>query len=130
MGMGDESPMRTFGYIAHRLNDWPLAYLHLVEPAVVGNVRDETTDPRWDEMIMAMREAWRGVLMLAGGYDGVTGQAALASGRADIIAFGRPFIANPDLPARIRSAAPLNMPDPATFFGGTSVGYTDYQTLD
>ncbi|WP_407923262.1 oxidoreductase [Cupriavidus agavae] len=63
------------------------------------------------------------------GYDGNTGQEALASGRADIIAFGRPFIANPDLPARIRLAASLNSPDPATFFGGDAAGYTDYKTL-
>lgn len=129
MGMGDETPMQTFGYIARRLNEWQLAYLHLVEPAMVGNVRDEVTDPRWNEMILSMREAWHGVLILAGGYDGKTGQEALASGRADIIAFGRPFIANPDLPARIRLAASLNSPDPATFFGGDAVGYTDYKVL-
>ena len=64
--------------------------------------------------------------MLAGGYNGVTAEAALASGRADIIAFGRPFIANPDLPSRLRHDLPLNAPDSSSFFGGGAAGYTDY----
>ncbi|TDF60124.1 alkene reductase [Cupriavidus sp. L7L] len=126
MGMGDATPEATFGYIARRLNDWPLAYLHLVEPAMVGTVKDEVADPRWDAMILEMRAAYRGVVMLAGGYDGQTADKAIADGRADIIAFGRPFIANPDLPYRLRSSEALNSPDPATFFGGSTVGYTDY----
>jgi len=129
MGMGDATPEATFGYIARRLNDRPLAYLHLVEPAMVGTVKDEAADPRWDRMIGTMRAEYRGVLMLAGGYDGASAERAIADGRADIIAFGRPFIANPDLPRRIKTSAALNMPDPATFFGGTAVGYTDYPAL-
>jgi N-ethylmaleimide reductase len=129
MGMGDETPEDTFGYIAHRLNDWPLAYLHLVEPAMVGTVRDEAADPLWDGMIRTMRNEYHGVLMLAGGYDGPTAEQAIADGRADIIAFGRPFIANPDLPRRLRESAALNVPDPTTFFGGTAIGYTDYLAL-
>ncbi|MGE8365107.1 alkene reductase [Cupriavidus sp.] len=129
MGMGDATPEATFGYIARHLNDRSLAYLHLVEPAMVGVVKDEVADPRWDVMIRTMREEFRGVLMLAGGYDGVSAENAIADGRADIIAFGRPFIANPDLPRRLRNSATLNVPDPATFFGGTAVGYTDYPAL-
>lgn len=129
MGMGDDTPEATFGYIALRLNEKSLAYLHLVEPAMVGTVRDEAVDPRWDSMIRTMRASFRGVLMLAGGYDSATAERAIADGRADIIAFGRPFIANPDLPQRIRTSARLNTPNPATFFGGTTVGYTDYPAL-
>ncbi|GAB7540910.1 alkene reductase [Cupriavidus sp. CuC1] len=129
MGMGDDTPEATFGYIALRLSDRSLAYLHLVEPAMVGTVKDEVADPRWDSMIRTMRAAFRGVLMLAGGYDGASAEKAIADGRADIIAFGRPFIANPDLPHRIRTSAALNTPNPATFFGGTTVGYTDYPAL-
>ncbi|WP_454766519.1 alkene reductase [Cupriavidus campinensis] len=129
MGMGDATPEATFGYIARRLNDRALAYLHLVEPAMVGTVKDEVADPRWDDMIRTMRAEFRGVLMLAGGYDGASAERAIIDGRADIIAFGRPFIANPDLPRRIRTSAALNMPDPATFFGGSAVGYTDYPAL-
>ncbi|WP_321956780.1 alkene reductase [Paraburkholderia bannensis] len=126
MGMGDDTPEATFGQIAGRLNDWNLAYLHLVEPAIVGTVKDEKYDPRWDAIIELMRRQFKGVLMLAGGYTLETATRALESGRADLIAFGRPFIANPDLPARLRDALPLNEADPATFFGGDESGYIDY----
>ncbi|WP_263263463.1 alkene reductase [Pseudomonas sp. RIT-PI-S] len=126
MGMGDETPEATFGYIVQALNRWPLAYLHLVEPAVVGTVKDENFDPRWDAIIAQLRATWHGVLMLAGGYDPATANQAVASGRADLIAFGRPFLANPDLPRRIREGLALNTPDPSTFFGGDQRGYVDY----
>jgi N-ethylmaleimide reductase len=126
MGMGDESPELTFGYIARELNKRDLAYLHLVEPAIVGTVRDDEIDPRWDAIIRQLRHDYKGVLMLAGGYTKATAEAALASGRADVIAFGRPFIANPDLPHRFRHGLPLNDPDPNSFFGGSEVGYLDY----
>ncbi|MNF36644.1 N-ethylmaleimide reductase [compost metagenome] len=126
MGMGDETPQATFGHIVRSLNHWMLAYLHLVEPAVVGTVKDENFDPRWDEIIGQLRAAWDGVLMIAGGYDPETAEQALIDGRADIIAFGRPFLANPDLPRRIRDGLSLNTPDPSTFFGGDQRGYVDY----
>ncbi len=126
MGMGDATPEATFGYIVNRLNDWKLAYLHLVEPVIVGTVRDENYDPRWDAIIKQLRAQYHGVLMLAGGYTGEQAEQAIACGRADIIAFGRLFIANPDLPLRLKNDLPLNEADPATFFGGDSRGYTDY----
>jgi N-ethylmaleimide reductase len=130
MGMGDETPLETWGYIAHALNSRNLAYLHLVEPAIVGTVKDHTHDPMWDEVIRLMRKNYNGTLILAGGYDFETANKALAARRADIIAFGRPFISNPDLPERFRQNAPLTPADPATFFGGTAVGYTDYSVFD
>lgn len=129
MGMGDDTPERTFGHIVAQLNAWPLAYLHLVEPAVVGTAKDENVDPRWDALMIALRHTYHGVLMLAGGYDAHSAEQAIANGRADLIAFGRPFLANPDLPARIAGGHSLNTPDPATFFGGAEVGYTDYPAL-
>jgi len=129
MGMGDATPEATFGYIVRRLNDWDLAYLHLVEPAMVGTVKDENYDPRWDTILKQLRNEYRGVLMLAGGYNRESAEQALASGRADIIAFGRPFIANPDLPVRLRGNHPLNSADGNTFFGGDAVGYIDYPAL-
>lgn len=129
MGMGDETPEATFGYIVRKLNDYGLAYLHLVEPAMVGTVKDEDIDPRWDAIIKLLRDEFKGVLMIAGGYDGDTAEKAIASGRADIIAFGRPFIANPDLPARLRDGHPLNIPDGSRFFGGDVTGYTDYPAV-
>lgn len=130
MGMGDETPEETFGYIARQLDMMEIAYLHLVEPAIVGIVRDENYDPRWDSIIKHLRAQYTGVVMLAGGYDKQTAEAALASGRGDIIAFGRPFIANPDLPARFKLGAPLNLADPTTFFGGGQSGYIDYSNLN
>ncbi|QQZ39873.1 alkene reductase [Pseudomonas sp. SK3(2021)] len=126
MGMGDATPEATFGHIVRALNRWPLAYLHLVEPAVVGTVKDENFDPRWDAIIGQLRAEWKGVLMLAGGYDPQSAEQALAANRADLIAFGRPFLANPDLPRRIRDGLALNAPDPSTFFGGDQRGYIDY----
>ena len=126
MGMGDATPEDTFGYIAKQLNTMNLAYLHLVEPAIVGITRDENYDPRWDAIIKHLRKQFTGVLMLAGGYEVDTAEQALSSGRGDIIAFGRKFIANPDLPARLQTGQPLNDADGTTFFGGSEVGYIDY----
>jgi N-ethylmaleimide reductase len=129
MGMDDETPEETFGYIVHELNKLHLAYLHLVEPAMVGSVSDEKYDPRWNSIIKQLRAKFHGVLMLAGGYDQNRAEKALESGRADIIAFGRPFIANPDLPERYQRNWALNPADVATFFGGDSHGYIDYPAL-
>jgi N-ethylmaleimide reductase len=129
MGMGDNTPEATFGHIVKELNQRQLAYLHLVEPRIVGTEKDETEDPRWDSIIHQLRDEFDGVLILAGGYDFATAQDALRVGRADMIAFGRLFIANPDLPLRFSSGAPLNNPDPSTFFGGDARGYTDYPAL-
>ena len=126
MGMGDATPEETFGYIAKELSTMNLAYLHLVEPAIVGITRDENYDLRWDAIIKYLRTQFTGVLMLAGGYEAETAEQALSSGRGDIIAFGRKFIANPDLPARLQTGQPLNDADGTTFFGGGEAGYIDY----
>ncbi|HDR9881369.1 TPA: alkene reductase [Burkholderia cenocepacia] len=130
MGMGDATPEATFGYIVKKLNDWSLAYLHLQEPGVIDAVPGENIDPRSDEIILQLRNQYRGVLMLAGGYTSETAEQAIANGRADLIAFGRLFLANPDLPARIKQRLPMNAPDPASFFGGDSRGYTDYPAYE
>lgn len=129
MGMGDDTPEETFGYIVDELDARHLAYLHLVEPEIVGTDLDTNHDPRWDAIILDLRRRYSGVLILAGGYDRERAEQALANGRADLIAFGRPFLANPDLPKRFRVGAGLNLPDVASFFGGTAAGYTDYPTL-
>jgi N-ethylmaleimide reductase len=76
-----------------------------------------------------LKAAFGGKLVLAGLYDLESGQAALADGRADAIAFGRPFIANPDLVARLRQGSALNTPDPSTFYTGGANGYVDYPFL-
>jgi N-ethylmaleimide reductase len=76
-----------------------------------------------------MRNRFAGPFMLAGGFDAVSAEAALAEGRADLVAFGRPFLANPDLVARMRAGAALNAPDMSTFYTPGPKGYTDYATL-
>jgi N-ethylmaleimide reductase len=126
MGMGDSTPEATFGYIVRQLNARNLAYLHLVDPAIVGTTRDEEVDPRWSAIMTQLRAEYSGVLMLAGGFTKETAEEALGSGKADLIAFGRPFIANPDLPLRFSRGIALNNPDASTFFGGGAEGYIDY----
>jgi N-ethylmaleimide reductase len=77
----------------------------------------------------SIRQAFDGTLIVNGGYDAVTAEAAIARGDADLVAFGVPFLANPDLPLRYRKRAPLNSPDASTFYAGEEKGYTDYPAL-
>jgi N-ethylmaleimide reductase len=76
-----------------------------------------------------LRSAFKGLFILAGGFDAASAESALVEKRADLIAFGRPFLANPDLVARMRAGAPLNEPDMATFYVPGPKGYTDYPAL-
>jgi N-ethylmaleimide reductase len=76
-----------------------------------------------------IRDKFKGTLIVAGGFDAESAARWLREGRADLIAFGRKFIANPDLPERLRVGAPLNGDDPATYYGGGEKGYTDYPSL-
>jgi N-ethylmaleimide reductase len=76
-----------------------------------------------------LRTAFKGPLILAGGFDGASAEAALTAGQADLIAFGRPFLANPDLVQRMRTHAVLNEPDMSTFYTPGAKGYTDYPAL-
>ncbi len=123
--MGDDEPEATFGDIAGKLSDYGLAYLHVINPAAAG----AEPEPSAVRMVKLMRERYRGALMMAGGFDLDSAQAWLEQGRADLIAFGRKFLANPDLPERLRRRAPLNPDDPSTYYGGGPKGYTDYPSL-
>jgi N-ethylmaleimide reductase len=76
-----------------------------------------------------LRKLFDGVLITNGGFTPERAQEYLSAGHADAVAFGVPFLANPDLPERFRRGAPLNVPDPSTFYGGTEKGYTDYPAL-
>jgi N-ethylmaleimide reductase len=127
--IGDEDPETTFGYIADRLNRYELGYLHLVNPATAALEKGLEPDERARRMLELLRAKYRGVLMIAGGFDHDTAERWLEEGRADVIAFGRKFLANADLPERFRLRAPLNADDPATYYGGGPKGYTDYPTL-
>jgi len=125
----DDDPETTFGYTADKLNDYNLAYLHIVNPAAAALEQGTEPDPRAMAMVDLIRESYRGTLMIAGGFDRDSAEAWLEQGKADLIAFGRKFLANPDLPERFRLRAPLNPDDPSTYYGGGAKGYADYPTL-
>jgi len=116
--MSDSDPEATFGAAAAALNDWPLAYLHV----------DETANIPFDWT--KFRRNYRGVYMANSGYDAAKAATAVAQGHADLIGLGVLFLANPDLVARLRWGAELNVPDRKTFYGGDHRGYTDYPSLD
>jgi hypothetical protein len=125
----DDQPEATFGYIAERLSDYRFAYLHIVNPAMEQMQSEKAPDPRALAMVEMIRKRFKGTLMVAGGFQADTAAQWLREGRADLIAFGRKFIANPDLPERLRIGAPFNADDPTTYYGGGEKGYTDYPSL-
>jgi N-ethylmaleimide reductase len=135
-GMGDTDPLATFSYAAYALNRLNLAYLHVSEPIDAerrsgGGWFDVSVEGSAHGRISPVLKAiFRGAFVANGGYDGETANEAVAQGRAELVAFGKPFIANPDLPQRLRLGAPLNAPDRATFYGGGEHGYTDYPALE
>lgn len=122
--MSDSNPLATFGYAVEALNQFDLAYVHLVE-VNEADLRHGGTEVPTEYL----RDRYHGTLIVCGDYDLDKGNAALASKKADLIAYGRPFLANPDLPKRFALRAPLNFPDVASFYGGTEKGYTDYPFL-
>jgi N-ethylmaleimide reductase len=125
----DDDPEATFGAVAERLSDYGFAYLHIVNPAVEQMQKGEEPEPRALRMVELIRQKYKGTLMVAGGFDADSAAHWLREGRADLIAFGRKFIANPDLPERLRTGAPFNADDPTTYYGGGAKGYTDYPSL-
>jgi N-ethylmaleimide reductase len=125
----DAHPQPLFDYVVRHLAPLNLAYIHVIEGAT-GGAR-EIADRPFD--YAELRQAWRdaggtGAWMVNNGYDLALAEKSLAEG-ADLVAFGRPFIANPDLPMRLRRGGPFNTPDRTTFYGGGEKGYTDYPSL-
>jgi N-ethylmaleimide reductase len=125
-GSGEPDPMPLYTYVIEALDRLGLAYLHFIEPRSSGAGRAEVNHQNVPSAMVLFRPIWRGVLISAGGFTGETAEAAIADGHADAIAFGRIFIANPDLPRRLRHGFPLTPYNRATFYGGEEVGYTDY----
>ncbi|MEH2488746.1 alkene reductase [Bradyrhizobium sp. AZCC 2230] len=119
----DENPEATFGYVAERLSDYGFAYLHMVNPALDQMQNGQEPDPKAMNMVRLIRKKYKGTLIVAGGFQADTAAKWLREGMADLIAFGRKFIANPDLPERIRLGAPFNVDDPTTYYGGGEKGY-------
>jgi N-ethylmaleimide reductase len=122
--MSDSDPMAMFGAALERANDAGLGYVHVVE--------GETGGPRTLPLdaVALIRTTFQGAYMANNGYTRELAIEAVETGAADLIAFGRLFLANPDLVARLEKNGPLNEPDPATFYGGDAKGYTDYPTLE
>ncbi len=120
--MYDSNPQALFNYVVESLNQFNLAYLHVVEGGIGGGGAQPFD-------FVALRKHFKGAYMANLAYDKARGNAAIASGHADVIAYGVPFLANPDLVERYRTNAPLNQADVNTFYGGDEKGYSDYPFL-
>lgn len=122
--IADAEPEESALYLAREFGRRGIAYLHIAEPDWAGG------PSLTDAFRRALREAFPGMLVFCGRYTAERAEALIAGGVADAVAFGRPYIANPDLVERFRRGAPLNEPDRSTFYGGGERGYTDYPTLE
>lgn len=117
----EPEPEAVYTALAQRLEPLGLAYLHLIEAT-----------PEQREFVQTLRKLFGGTVVLNAATDGPTGPGELAlieEGVADLISYGALFLANPDLPARLRAGGPYNTPDPSSFFGGGDQGYIDYPAL-
>jgi N-ethylmaleimide reductase len=123
--MTDDNPLETFSVAVAKLNSYGLGYLHVVETAQnsKGSSKEDLA------MSAQLRTLWKGLYVVNGGYDGPKGEEAVQTGHADAVAYGRAFLANPDLPRRLQLGTALNEPDPTTFYGGDAAGYTSYPAL-
>jgi len=120
----DSDPAGTYGYVVECLNRLGLAYIHVIEGTTQG-----ARDVPGGFELQALRHAFKGLYMANNGYNLELALQSRQHNLADLISFGRLYIANPDLVERLRSRAPLNVPERQTFFGGGARGYTDYPTL-
>ena len=122
--MSDSDPPATFGYAATQLDRLGIAYLHVVEPRIKGT--EDIAHGQAPIAAQHLRPKFSRALIAAGGVNRESAEAVIASGNADLVAFGRHFISNPDLPERLRRRLPLNRYDRTTFYGGDARGYVDY----
>jgi N-ethylmaleimide reductase len=128
-GLSDSDTVPHFSYVIGELSKRKLAYLHLIEPrASSAGIADDASVDSADNASL-FRHLFEGPMITAGGYTPETAVAAVERGAADAVAFGRMFIANPDLPERIHAGAPLNGFDRSTSYAGDAHGYTDYPPL-
>jgi N-ethylmaleimide reductase len=127
-GMSDSNPQALFAYVAEQLNRFGLAYLHIIEPRVKGNV--VIAEGQAPVAAEQLRKIFKGRIIAAGGFEPETAETVIEKGDADAVAFGRHFVANPDLPKRIKLGAPLNQYDRNTFYTFDARGYIDYPVLE
>jgi N-ethylmaleimide reductase len=123
--ISDSNPSALFSYVVERIDALAPVSIHVVEGATGG---DRNFGAPFD--YGELRRKFRGTYIANNGYDSATAADAVASSRADLVAFGKAFLANPDLVARLRASAQLNVPDKATFYGGGEKGYTDYPEFE
>lgn len=114
-GMADSDPAATFGALVDGLSALGIAYLHVIDPAGAPG-----------RMSPMLRPRFTGAYIVNGGFGPEAAAMAIEEGEADLVAFGTSFLANPDLPERFRTGAPLSAPDPSTFYSGEAKGYIDY----
>jgi N-ethylmaleimide reductase len=128
-GIHDSNPEELFGFVIGELSKRRIAYLHLIEArgSEIG-LTDELHENARNNAVL-FRSAFEGPLLSAAAYTPESAAEAIEQNHADAVAFGRLFVANPDLVERIRENQPLNPPDRSTFYGGGAHGYTDYQPL-
>lgn len=123
--MHDDDPFETFGTAVEMLNSYALAYLHVVEASQdTADLSDANPS-----LFSSLRSNWKAFYIANGNYGRHRAEEAVENGSADAVAFGRLFLANPDLPRRLLLRASLNPSDPSTFYSGGCVGYTDYPFL-
>ena len=121
--MRDSNPLATFSHAARELSARQVGWLHVVE-----SLGDASAPPS-ARVTPELRKLFARALIANGGYTLETANRAIAAGEADLVSFGALFLANPDLPNRFLEKAPLNTPDPSTYYGGDAKGYTDYPAL-
>lgn len=129
-GMCDSDPAALYAHVGAELGKRGLAYIHVVEPRADQNSDTNAIDADAPDAGALLKRAFGGTIISAGGYVATTARTALQEGRADAIAFGRLFIANPDLPRRLAEGLPMNRYDRTSFYGGSERGYIDYPTYE
>lgn len=128
--MHDSNEEALFSRVVEKLNAYDLGYMHFVNPTVKGNQTLEVVDPAGIALMQKLLALCNTTTILAGAIDRETAIEWVENDKVDFIAFGRWFIANPDLPYRLQYDLELNTPDPDTFFGGDEAGYIDYPASD
>lgn len=126
--MSDSDPAATFGFVTSELDHLSIAYLHLVEPRIKGI--EEVSKGQAPIAAQHLRQKFSRTLIAVGGFNPHSAETIVTAGDADLVAFGRHFISNPDLPERLRHGLPLNRYDRSTFYGDDARGYTYYPTAE
>jgi len=127
--MEDSDPSALFGYVTKKLDETGIAYIHVIEPEL-SNRDKYKVDGEVVSPTKHLKSLFGGTVITAQGYNLETANAVLESGAADLVAFGKDFLANPDLPKRLKLGAELNKQESSTFYGGGEEGYIDYPTLE